>query len=110
MGHRERDRGQRRDDQADRRQHLRRATVALVHHRGDEQPILGGDSYDDPGLFQALGPEYGNDIVFASHTWVSPDTSPQMAEFLKLKRKYDPDELYQSEWYRHYTAMFADRI
>jgi FAD/FMN-containing dehydrogenase len=31
---------------------------------------------------------------------------PQFEEFLKLKRKYDPDELYQSEWYRHYKKMF----
>jgi FAD/FMN-containing dehydrogenase len=31
---------------------------------------------------------------------------PQMEEFLKLKRKYDPEELYQSEWYRHYKRMF----
>jgi FAD/FMN-containing dehydrogenase len=31
---------------------------------------------------------------------------PQMEEFLKLKRKYDPDELYQSEWYRHYKRMY----
>ena len=31
---------------------------------------------------------------------------PQMQEFLKLKRKYDPDELYQSEWYRHYKRMY----
>jgi hypothetical protein len=29
-----------------------------------------------------------------------------MEEFLKLKRKYDPEELYQSEWYRHYKRMF----
>jgi len=31
---------------------------------------------------------------------------PQMHEFLKLKRKYDPDELYQSDWYRHYKRMY----
>jgi branched-chain amino acid transport system substrate-binding protein len=57
--------------------------IRAMREAGITAPILGGDSYDDPGLFQALGPQYGNDIVFASHTWVSPDTSPQMAEFLK---------------------------
>jgi FAD/FMN-containing dehydrogenase len=31
---------------------------------------------------------------------------PQMEDFLKLKRKYDPEELFQSEWYRHYKRMF----
>jgi branched-chain amino acid transport system substrate-binding protein len=56
--------------------------IRTMREAGITQPILGGDSYDDPGLFQALGPEYGNDIVFATHTWVSPDTSPQMKEFL----------------------------
>jgi len=33
---------------------------------------------------------------------------PQFAEFLKLKRRYDPNELIQSQWYRHYRAMFRD--
>ena len=32
---------------------------------------------------------------------------PQMTEFLKLKRKYDPQERFQSTWYQHYKAMFA---
>jgi FAD/FMN-containing dehydrogenase len=35
---------------------------------------------------------------------------PQMPEFLRLKRKYDPEEAFQSDWYRHYRAMFADRL
>jgi FAD/FMN-containing dehydrogenase len=33
---------------------------------------------------------------------------PQFAEFLRLKRQHDPDERFQSDWYRHYRAMFAD--
>ena len=33
---------------------------------------------------------------------------PQLPEFLRLKRKYDPEERFQSEWYRHYKQMFAD--
>jgi len=32
---------------------------------------------------------------------------PQFPEFLKLKRKYDPTEVFQSDWYRHYRKMFA---
>jgi len=29
------------------------------------------------------------------------------APFLQLKRDHDPDEVFQSTWYRHYRAMFA---
>jgi hypothetical protein len=31
---------------------------------------------------------------------------PQFPEFLRLKKKYDPEERFQSDWYRHYKAMF----
>ena len=31
---------------------------------------------------------------------------PMMQEFLRLKRKYDPQELFQSDWYRHYKRMY----
>jgi FAD/FMN-containing dehydrogenase len=31
---------------------------------------------------------------------------PNFPEFLRLKRKYDPAERFQSDWYRHYRAMF----
>jgi FAD/FMN-containing dehydrogenase len=32
---------------------------------------------------------------------------PQFPEFLRLKRHYDPDERFQSDWYRHYKKMFV---
>jgi len=35
---------------------------------------------------------------------------PQMAEFLRFKRKYDPQLRFQSEWYRHYARMFSDAV
>jgi len=35
---------------------------------------------------------------------------PQFAEFLRLKKKYDPEERFQSEWYRDYRTMFADSL
>ena len=32
---------------------------------------------------------------------------PQFAEFLVNKRKYDPTDMLQSEWYRHYKRLYA---
>jgi len=33
---------------------------------------------------------------------------PQLPEFLRLKKTHDPDERFQSDWYRFYRTMFAD--
>jgi FAD/FMN-containing dehydrogenase len=35
---------------------------------------------------------------------------PGFTHFLKLKKKYDPEERFQSDWYRHYKTMFADSL
>jgi hypothetical protein len=35
---------------------------------------------------------------------------PQFVDFLELKLKYDPDERFQSDWYRFYKTMFADAL
>ena len=35
---------------------------------------------------------------------------PRFVEFLRLKRKYDPQEHFQSDWYRHYKEMFKDKL
>jgi FAD/FMN-containing dehydrogenase len=32
---------------------------------------------------------------------------PQFPDFLRLKRQYDPSEVFQSDWYRHYRKMFS---
>jgi FAD/FMN-containing dehydrogenase len=48
------------------------------------------------------------------HRWARRDQVehcyPQMASFLKLKRKYDPQEVFGSDWYRHHREMFADQL
>jgi len=31
----------------------------------------------------------------------------QFKQFLDLKRKYDPTERFQSDWYRYYRKLFA---
>jgi FAD/FMN-containing dehydrogenase len=32
---------------------------------------------------------------------------PQFKEFLNLKKQHDPQEVFQSDWYRHYKKMLA---
>lgn len=33
---------------------------------------------------------------------------PQFNEFLRLKRQHDPDEIFRSDWYRHYCRLASD--
>ena len=46
------------------------------------------------------------------HRWARKDqilkAYPQFPEFLRLKRRYDPEERFVSEWYRHFRQMFAE--
>jgi FAD/FMN-containing dehydrogenase len=35
---------------------------------------------------------------------------PRFVEFLQLKQTYDPSGRFQSDWWRHYRDMFADRL
>lgn len=45
------------------------------------------------------------------HRWARPDQVracyPQMSEFLRLKLQHDPDERFQSDWYRHARAHYS---
>jgi hypothetical protein len=46
------------------------------------------------------------------HRWARKDqverAHPDLAEVLREKRRFDPGELFQSDWYRHYREMFRD--
>ncbi len=48
------------------------------------------------------------------HRWAKKEqvlaAYPQFIDFLRLKKKYDPNERFQSDWYRHYRQMFADQL
>jgi hypothetical protein len=58
-----------------------------------------------------LGIHHGGSYYLTYHRWARRDQVercyPQMPEFLSLKRRHDPEELFQSNWYRHYRSMFA---
>jgi FAD/FMN-containing dehydrogenase len=54
---------------------------------------------------------YGGSYYLTYHRWATraqiEACYPQFAAFLRLKRHHDPEERFQSDWYRHYRAMFA---
>ena len=58
-----------------------------------------------------IGIKYGGSYYPTYHKYATrkqvETCYPQFSEFLKLKRKYDPAEVFQSDWYRHYRKMFA---
>ncbi len=58
-----------------------------------------------------IGLKYGGSYYPTYHKYATrrqvEACYPQFSEFLKLKRKYDPGEAFQSDWYRHYKKMFA---
>jgi FAD/FMN-containing dehydrogenase len=58
--------------------------------------------------------EHGGSYFLTYHRWAErrqvEACYPQMVEFLRAKRRYDPGEMFQSDWYRHYKAMFAHKL
>ena len=61
-----------------------------------------------------LGIRYGGNYYLTYHRWATRQQVercyPEFVEFLRLKRKYDPHERFQSDWYRHYKSMFLDSL
>jgi len=53
----------------------------------------------------------GGSYYLTYHKFAKPEQLiacyPQFKQFLNLKRKYDPTERFQSEWYRYYRNLFA---
>ena len=53
----------------------------------------------------------GGSYYLTYHKFAKPEQVmacyPQFKEFLGLKRKYDPAERFQSDWYRYYRKLFA---
>jgi len=79
--------------------------------------------HDEPGLAKAhadfrrlidLAIEFGGSFYLTYHRWADrrqiEACYPRMPEFLRLKRHYDPGEVFQSDWYRHLKSIFADAL
>ena len=58
-----------------------------------------------------LALRHGGSYYLTYHRWATraqvEACYPQFAEFLARKRAHDPEERFQSEWYRFYRKMFA---
>ncbi len=58
--------------------------------------------------------EFGGSFYLTYHRFATrkqlETCYPQFVDFLRLKKKYDPQERFQSDWYRHYKQMFADKL
>jgi FAD/FMN-containing dehydrogenase len=61
-----------------------------------------------------LGVARGGSYYLTYHRWATraqiEACHPRFAEFFRLKRQFDPEELFQSEWYRHQRELFRSEL
>jgi branched-chain amino acid transport system substrate-binding protein len=57
--------------------------IRSIREVGIDSPVMGGDSYDDTAIFEALGERFGSDIYFVTHTWMGPEAHPDMPAFIE---------------------------
>jgi branched-chain amino acid transport system substrate-binding protein len=57
--------------------------IRSIREVGIDSPVLGGDSYDDTAIFEALGERFGSDVYFVTHTWMGPEAHPDMPAFIE---------------------------
>jgi len=59
-----------------------------------------------------LAVERGGSYFLTYHRWARREQveacHPRLRELLAKKLEHDPEERFQSDWYRHYRAMFAE--
>jgi FAD/FMN-containing dehydrogenase len=87
-------------------------TVMNLHV--DHTPDRIAKAADDFRRLIDRATEFGGSYFLTYHRWASRSQveacHPRMVEFLRAKLRHDPVEFFQSDWYRHYKRMFADRL
>ena len=80
----------------------------------DHTPDRIAEAADDFRRLIDRAIEFGGSYFLTYHRWASPSQvetcHPRMIEFLRAKQRYDPGAVFQSDWYRHYQRMFAERL
>lgn len=58
--------------------------------------------------------EYGGSYYLTYHPWATrmqvEAAYPQFVSFLRKKLRHDPEQRFQSDWYRHYRRVFRDAL
>lgn len=84
------------------------ACVIFNLHTAHEAAALAKTAADFRRLIDR-GMEYGGSYFLTYHRWASRQQVltcyPDLPELLRLKRHYDPDERFQSDWYRHHRRL-----
>ena len=57
--------------------------IRSIREVGIDSPVMGGDSYDDAAIFEALGERFGSEIYFVTHSWMGPEAHPDMPAFIE---------------------------
>jgi FAD/FMN-containing dehydrogenase len=80
-----------------------------LHTQHDNESLA--KTADDFRRLIARGIEYGGSYFPTYHRWATREQvlacHPRLPDFLARKRAYDPDERFQSDWYRHYRSWFG---
>lgn len=78
----------------------------------DEERIAAAQEQFRALIDDAL--QFNGSYFLTYHRWARKDqvtkAYPQFVDFLKLKKKYDPQERFQSDWYRYYRELFAPEL
>ncbi|MDO8847921.1 MAG: ABC transporter substrate-binding protein [Coriobacteriia bacterium] len=71
--------------------------IRTLRESGVTVPVMGGDSYDDPALFESLGTEYGSEVYFDTHGYMSDEGNAGYSDWAAAyEEKFDeaPDAVW----------------
>jgi FAD/FMN-containing dehydrogenase len=89
-------------------EHKSVCVVCNLHVQHTQAGIAKAKS--DFRLIIARAIEFDGSFFLTYHRWATPEQVaacyPRIRDFFRLKKKYDPDQIFQSDWYRHYAPHF----
>jgi FAD/FMN-containing dehydrogenase len=84
-------------------------TIFNLHVEHTEEGIAAAQAAFRRLIDRAM--EHGGSYYPTYHRWATREQVlscyPQFPEFLRLKRRYDPEERFQSDWYRHHCRLIG---